>query len=257
MTNPTPTSNELSPLKRAYLVIERMEAKLKAAEEASREPIAIIGVGCRFPGGANDPETFWQLLQDGVDTITEIPSTRWNVDAYYSPDGIPGKMSTRQGGFLSEIDSFDSQFFEIAPREAVSMDPQQRLLLEVAWEALENAGQAPDKLAGSRTGVFVGIVNSDYRQLKLDSGGLHNIDSYYSSGIAQSMASGRLSYVLGLQGPSISVDTACSSSLVTVHLACQSLRSGESNMALAGGVNLILTPEISVALSKLETTYWP
>ena len=253
MTNPAQPSTELSPLKRAFLVIERLEAKLKAADESSREPIAIIGVGCRFPGGADNPDAFWQLLHDGVDAITDVPSGRWNVDSYYSPvEGVPGKMSTRQGGFLNGIDLFDSQFFEIAPREAASMDPQQRLLLEVAWEALENAGQAPDELSGSRTGVFIGIVNNDYRQLKLDAGGLQNIDSYYSSGIAQSMASGRLSYVLGLQGPSISLDTACSSSLVTVHLACQSLRSRESNMALAGGVNLILTPEISVALSKYQ-----
>ena len=161
-------------------------------------------------------------------------------DAYYDPDpATPGKMLTRQGAFLQEIDQFDPGFFGIAPREVASMDPQQRLLLEVAWEALENAGQAPDKLSGSRTGVFLGVVNSDYRQLVLDTQGISNIDSYYSSGVAQSVASGRLSYVLGLQGPSISIDTACSSSLVAVHLACQSLHNKESNMALAGGVNLI------------------
>ncbi|MGZ9225613.1 MAG: type I polyketide synthase, partial [Anaerolineales bacterium] len=247
------SSDQLSTLKRAYLAIEKMEARLKAAEESNREPIAIIGVGCRFPGDANDPQAFWRLLHDGIDTITDVPASRWDVESYYSPDeNIPGKMSTRQGGFLSNIDLFDPQFFGIAPREAISMDPQQRLLLEVAWEALENAGQAPDKLSGSRTGVFIGIINNDYRQLELQVSGLQDIDSYYSSGIAPSMASGRLSYVLGLQGPSISVDTACSSSLVSVHLACQSLRSRESNMALAGGVNLILTPELSVAFSKYQ-----
>ena len=253
MSNPQESSSQLSPLKRAYLAIEKMEAKLKTMEHAAREPIAIIGVGCRFPGEANDTESFWKLLHNGVDAVIEVPADRWDIDAFYSPDEkAPGKMSTRQGGFLSKIDQFDPQFFGIAPREAISMDPQQRLLLEVAWEALENAGQAPDKLSGSRTGVFIGIINNDYRQLKLETSGITEIDSYYSSGIAQSMASGRLSYVLGLQGPSISVDTACSSSLVSVHLACQSLRSGESRMALAGGVNLILMPELSVAFSKYQ-----
>ncbi len=246
-------SDNLSTLKQAYLALEKMEAKVKSLEYASREPIAIVGIGCRFPGDVNSPETFWQFLQSGTDAVREVPADRWDINAYYDPDpATPGKMLTRHGSFLQGIDQFDPQFFGIAPREAASMDPQQRLLLEVAWEALENAGQAPDKLSGSRTGVFLGVVNSDYRQLVLDTQGISNIDSYYSSGVAQSVASGRLSYVLGLQGPSISIDTACSSSLVAVHLACQSLRNKEINMALAGGVNLILTPELSVAFSKYQ-----
>ena len=187
------------------------------------------------------PNSFWRLLADGVDTITEVPPDRWDIDAYYNADAtVPGKMATRYGAFLSDIDRFDAAFFGIAPREAVSMDPQQRLLLEVAWEALENAGQAPEKLAGSDTGVFLGIANSDYfRMLLADP---MKIDTYVSTGNAYSVAAGRLSYLLGLHGPSIALDTACSSSLVAVHLACQSLRRGECHLALAGGVNLILTP---------------
>lgn len=245
--------SQLSPLKQAYLAVEKMQAKLEAMEQARREPIAIIGVGCRFPGSVNNLETYWQLLQAGVDAVGEVPADRWDIEAYYDPDpDAPGKMYTRRGAFLDQIDQFDPQFFGIAPREAVSMDPQQRLLLEVTWEALEHAGQAPDKLTGSRTGVFIGINNTDYRQLQLETSGITQIDTYYSSGVAMSIASGRLSYVLGLQGPSISVDTACSSSLVAVHLACQSLLSGECRMALAGGVNLILTPELYVAFSKYQ-----
>lgn len=244
---------ELSPLKQAYLALEKMQAKLEAVERAKREPIAIIGMGCRLPGDINKPEEFWQLLCQGLDAVTEVPPDRWDINAYYDPDPTtPGKMSTRWGAFLKQVDQFDPQFFGIAPREAISMDPQQRLLLEVAWEALEYAGQAPDKLAGSRTGVFIGIVNNDYRQLQLETNGIANIDTYYGSGNAISVASGRLSYVLGLQGPSISIDTACSSSLVAVHLACQSLLSGECRMALAGGVNLILLPELTVAFSKFQ-----
>src|SRR5581483_7292867 len=214
---------------------------------------AVVGIGLRFPGGANDPAAFWQLLRDGVDAIRDVPRERWDVEAYYDPDpDAPGKMNIRCGGFLDDVDKFDPQFFGIAPREATSMDPQQRLLLEVTWEALEHAGQAPRELLGSQTGVFVAITSGDYAQLQRDAGGLAELDSYHASGVAHSIASGRLSYVLGLQGPSVSIDTACSSSLVAVHLACQSLRQGESNLALAGGVNLILTPDTTVTLSKLH-----
>ena len=241
----------LSPLKQAYLALEEMQAKLEAAERAKREPIAVIGIGCRFPGGANDPESFWRNLRDGVDAIRDVPPDRWDVNAVYDPDpDAPGKTYTRQAGFLDRVDLFDPQFFGIAPREAVSMDPQQRLLLEVAWEALENAGIAPDKLAGSRTGVFVGIASSDYASLQLKSDDPARLDLYYGSGIAHSIASGRLSYILGLQGPSISLDTACSSSLVAAHLAVQSLRAGECHMAIVGGVNLILSPDNTIAFAK-------
>jgi acyl transferase domain-containing protein/NADPH:quinone reductase-like Zn-dependent oxidoreductase/acyl carrier protein len=247
MTNNNP--KELSPLKQAFLAIEKLEGKIEALENEKRAPIAIIGMGCRFPGGANTPEAYWQLLRNGVDAVRELD--RWDMDAYYDPDAdAPGKMSTRWAGLIDQVDQFDPQFFGIAPREAISMDPQQRLLLEVAWEALEYAGQAPDKLYGSKTGVFIGLNTDDYVQVEMEAGGIDQIDAYYVSGFAHSIASGRISYILGLHGPSITLDTACSSSLVATHLAVQSLRSGESDLAMAGGVNLILAPDISIALSK-------
>ena len=244
---------ELSPLKRALLALDDMQARLDAAERARREPIAIVGMACRYPGGVNDPASFWQLLVDGRDAVTEVPTDRWDLDDVYDPDpDAPGKMSTRCGAFLDDVSHFDPQFFGIAPREATSMDPQQRLLLEVAWEAMEDAGIAPDTLRGTRTGVFVGLTTSDYAHVQADAAGLTGLDTYYTTGSAHSIAAGRVSYVLGLQGPSIAVDTACSSSLVAVHLAVQSLRAGESHVALAGGVNLILSPENSIMLSKLR-----
>ena len=212
------------------------------------EAIAIIGLGCRFPG-AKGPEAFWQLLHEKVDAITEVPPDRWDIDAYYDVDAVaPGKMNTRWGGFLEQVDLFDPLFFGISPREAVKMDPQQRLLLEVSWEALENAGQAPDKLVGSQTGVFIGIGSTDYSQLLLSDPAL--IDAYAGTGNVHSIAANRLSYVFDLRGPSLALDTACSASLVAVHLACQSLRCGECDLALAGGVNLILTPALTITLSK-------
>src|SRR5262249_39754494 len=150
----------LSPLQSAYLALEEMQSKLDALEQSRGEPIAITGIGCRFPGAANSPAEFWQLLHDGVDAVGGGPADRWDIDAYYDPDPTkPGKMCTRWGGFLQAVDMFDPQFFDISPREATLMDPQQRLLLEVAWEALEDAGQPPSRLAGSRTGVFVGLYN--------------------------------------------------------------------------------------------------
>jgi malonyl CoA-acyl carrier protein transacylase len=246
-------ASHLSPLKRALLALEEMQAKLDAIEHSKAEPIAIICMGCRFPGGANNPEAFWQVLRDGVDAITEVPSDRWDVDAYYDPDpDAPGKMYTRYGGFLDEVDKFDAEFFGISPREAVSMDPQQRLLLEVSWEALENAGLVPDKLGGSQTGVFVGVMENDYSKLHLKADDSTCIGAYYVTGNHFSFTAGRISYILGLQGPSIAVDTACSSSLVAIHLACQSLRSGECNLALSGGVNLLLSPELHIAMCKFK-----
>jgi acyl transferase domain-containing protein/NADP-dependent 3-hydroxy acid dehydrogenase YdfG len=240
-----------SPLRRALAAIESLEARLETAQRARHEPIAIVGIGCRFPGGADSPEAFWRLLRDGVDAVREVPADRWDVDAYYDPDpDAPGRMASRWGAFVDGIDRFDPGFFGITPREAAGMDPQQRLLLEVAWEALENAGIAPTSLAGSATGVFVGIVNSDYEHLSRERGGQEEFGAYFASGNARSVASGRISYVLGLQGPSVSVDTACSSSLVAVHQAVQSLRAGECGLALAGGVNAILTPESSIAISR-------
>jgi len=212
------------------------------------QPIAIIGTSCRFPG-ADNPEQYWTLLSHGIDAITEVPANRWDVDALYDPrPATPGKMNTRWGGFLKDIDLFDPGFFGISGREAEFIDPQQRLILEVAWEALEDAGLAPDRVSGSRTGVFIGISNSDYARAGFR--GFSEITAYGATGTCLSIAANRLSYVLNLRGPSVSVDTACSSSLVSVHLACESLRAGESELCLAGGVNLILSPEGTIAFSQ-------
>jgi acyl transferase domain-containing protein/acyl-CoA synthetase (AMP-forming)/AMP-acid ligase II/NAD(P)-dependent dehydrogenase (short-subunit alcohol dehydrogenase family)/acyl carrier protein len=218
------------------------------------EPIAIIGMACRFPGGADDPEKFWDLLRNGIDAITEIPADRWDVNRYYDPDvDAPGKMYTRSGGFLTDIDLFDPLFFGISPREAESMDPQQRLLLEVTWEAIERASQQWDRLRGSTTGVFIGISTNDYRDLMVGSGDFSPIDPFFSTGVTSWGAAGRISYVLGFQGPCMAIDTACSSSLVAVDAACGSLWSGKCRQALAGGVNVILSPMGGIAFSRLRS----
>jgi acyl transferase domain-containing protein/acyl carrier protein len=213
------------------------------------EPIAIIGMGCRFPG-APDPEALWQVLRDGVDCIDEVPRHRFpEIDDFYDPTpGTPGKIITREGGYLEHIDGFDPLFFGVSPREATYMDPQQRLLLEVGWEAIEDAGLPIENLSRSRTGVFVGLWTSDYEVEMLRA--RSEIDLYMTTGGSNYSAAGRMSYLFDLQGPSLVADTACSTSLVTAHLACQSLRSGESELALAGGVNLIMQPPITIAFSK-------
>ncbi|MDJ0795563.1 MAG: type I polyketide synthase [Calothrix sp. MO_167.B12] len=251
MNTPPDIPDHQSVLKNALLQLKTLRAKLNTLEYSRKEPIAIIGMGCRFPGGARDPEGLWQLLHDGVDAIVPVPENRWDVDRFYDsrPEAL-GKTNMRWGGFLDEVDTFDPSFFGIAPREAVSIDPQQRLLLEVSWEALENAGLAPNQLFGSLTGVFVGICANDYTYLQMQKDYYNSIDAYRATGNALSVASGRLSYTLGLKGPSLSVDTACSSSLVAVHLACQSLRNGDANLAIAGGANLILSPYASIAFAK-------
>ena len=241
--------SKLSPKRLALLALEQHE-QLEAAARRVHEPIAVIGMGCRFPGGADDPAAFWQLLRQGGDGIVEVPPDRWDIDALYDPDpDMPARMSMRQCGFVRDIGGFDAAFFGIAPREALSMDPQQRLLLEVVWEALEHAGIAAESLAGSASGVFVGICNSDHLTRML-SRGADRIDAYLASGNALSVASGRIAYCLGLQGPALSIDTSCSSSLVALHLACSSMRSGESRLAIAAGVNVICSPEPAIALSK-------
>jgi myxalamid-type polyketide synthase MxaD len=227
-----------------------IETKTRIAQNgtAKSEPIAIIGVGCRFPG-ADDPAAFWQLLRDGVDAIREVPADRFDQNAFYDVDpATPGKMNTRWGGFLRQADQFDPKFFGISPREAMRMDPQQRLLLEVTWEALQDAGQAPERLAGTQTGVFIGIATNDYGRLQWDD--LDRIDAYAGTGNALSIAANRISYLFDFRGPSLAIDTACSSSLVAVHLACLSLRNCESTLALAGGVNLILSPAIAINFTK-------
>jgi acyl transferase domain-containing protein/acyl carrier protein len=237
-----------SPLQQAYFVIRDLESKVAAL---TSEPIAIIGMACRFPGGANTPELFWELLEKGRDGVVDVPADRWDIHSLYDPDpDAPGKMYSRQGGFIGPIDQFDARFFGISPREAIHMDPQQRLLLEVSWEALERAGVAPGALAETRTGVFLGAGPSDYAQLHFHAGDPSAIDVYDGTGNASCFTSGRLSYALGLQGPSLMVDTACSSSLVAVHLACRSLRAGECDVALAAGVQLMVTPETYIFLSR-------
>jgi 3-oxoacyl-(acyl-carrier-protein) synthase/NAD(P)-dependent dehydrogenase (short-subunit alcohol dehydrogenase family)/acyl carrier protein len=216
---------------------------------ATHEAIAIVGLACRFPG-APDAAVYWELLANQVDAITEVPPERWDIEAYYDPDpDVPGKMSTRWGGFIEGIDLFDPDFFGISPREAVELDPQQRLLLELAWHALEDAGIAPQGLAGSRTGVYVGLSTHDYGQL-LARGGEQAIGPYMGTGTAHSAAVGRISFVLGLEGPSFAVDTACSSSLVALTQAAKGLRDGDCDLALAGGVNAMLTPEPTIYFSK-------
>ncbi|MEM9272529.1 MAG: aminotransferase class I/II-fold pyridoxal phosphate-dependent enzyme [Cyanobacteria bacterium P01_F01_bin.143] len=211
------------------------------------EPIAIIGIGCRFPGAKN-PQAFWELIRDGIDGVREVPPSRWDINSYYDRDpSKPGKTNTRWGGFLEQIDQFDPQFFGIAPKEAVTMDPQQRLLLEVAWETLEDAGQIPEELRGSKTGVFIGIGTHDYSIMMWQQ---PVSEPYATTGTGNCIAANRISYIFDFKGPSLAVDTACSSSLVAVHLACQSIWTGESAIALAGGVNMLLLPTIMVGFSK-------
>ncbi len=207
------------------------------------------GSGCRLPGGIVGPESYWDFLVGAGDGISEVPSDRWDADEFYDPDpAVPGRMTTKWGGFISDVAGFDAEFFGISPREAQATDPQQRVLLEVAWEALEHAGIPPDSLLGSRTAVMAGLSTWDYMLVSVEHRA--EIDAYLSTGIPHSSAVGRISYQLGLRGPAVAVDTACSSSLVAVHLACQSLRLRESDLALAGGVQLNLSPYIGIALSK-------
>ena len=238
-------------MRRALARIEELQGQLNGFEAAAAEPIAIIGYGCRMPGGIDNPEALWQLLSEGRDAIGDLPPERWDIDAVFNPEpGVPGKMYSRRGGFICDVDKFDPGFFGISPREAARLDPQQRLLLEVSWEALERSGIAPLSLRGSTTGVYIGQATNDYAQLHVTTGDPTLYDTYFATGTAASVASGRLSYTLGLQGPAVTLDTACSSSLVALHLASQALRRGECNLALVGGVNLILSPEAVIAMCQ-------
>ena len=239
----------------ALVELESLQAQLGRLRSAASEPIAVIGMGCRLPGGANDPEAFWSLLRDGVDAVGEIPAERWDIDAYYSADpSVPGTVYCRHAALLEQavVERFSPEFFGIAPREAERMDPQQRMLLEVCWEALEDAALPTDRVRGSRTGVFVGSCTDDYLQLFNNLADPARIDGYSSLGTARCIAVGRIAYLLGLEGPAIQLDTACSSSLVAVHQACASLRNGECDAALAGGVNLQLSPVWTIGLCKLQ-----
>lgn len=247
------SDTQISPIKRALHAVKDMQAKLNQLEYAQNEPIAVVGMSCRFPGDSNSPEAFWDLLQQGKDAVVKVPSERWDADAYYDADPYaPGKTYTREAGFLKNIDLFDASFFDISAREAASLDPQQRLLLEVCWEALEQGNQASESLFTSKTGVFIGICNNDYHKMIWELGGAEGFDAFCATGNALSVAAGRVSHALGLKGPSLAIDTACSSALVSVHLACQSLRNQECKLALAGGVHLLLSPDSTVAFSRTQ-----
>ncbi|SOX53027.1 KR domain-containing protein [Mycobacterium ahvazicum] len=251
MTAATPDRRAI--ITEALHKIDDLTARLAIAEQASTEPIAVVGMACRLPGGIDSPEQFWDLLCERRSGIVEVPPERWDADALYNEDHtVPGTICNRQGGFLSgwQPDEFDAEFFAIPPREAAAMDPQQRLFLEVAWEALEDAGIPPHTLQGTQTGVFVGVTAYDY-MLKM-SGAVRpdELDAYLLTGNSANFAAGRTAYLLGARGPAVVLDTACSSSLVTIHLACQSLRWRESDTALVGGTNLLLSPVASIACSR-------
>jgi len=251
MTDSAKTLDRKDILRQALYRIEDLQEKLAEADAAQKEPIAIVGIGCRFPGGLDGPETYWQNLKRGYDAVTEVPRDRWNADAIYDQDKAkPGKMSTKWGGFLEQIDQFDPYFFGISSREAKSMDPQQRLFLEVVWEAIENAGIAAGDLKGSNTGVYVGVTLSEYLMLHFKRMRTEDIEAYTTTMNVSNAIAGRISYTFGLQGPAMAIDTACSSSLVAIHLACQGLRQKESDMAFAGGVNTIVVPETFISFSK-------
>ena len=228
---------------------EPKSAGAQSVRGTEDEPIAIVGLACRFPG-APGPEAFWRLLRDGGDAVREVPPDRWDSRALYDPDlKVPGKMNTCRGGFLERVDTFDPLFFDISPREALTMDPQQRLMLELSVEALQDAGIVPESLRGAAAAVIFGVVWTDYNT-HAQRRGLPGIVQHTVTGFHHSMVANRVSYALGLQGPSLAVDTACSSSLVAVHLACASLRSGEAEVALVGGVNLNIVPESTLGVSK-------
>lgn len=232
-------------LRRAAAALKRAEEKLAAFERAKTEPIAIIGMGCRFPGDGEGPDGFWRTLKQGTDAVRQVPSERWEVDATHPPE-------CRWGAFLDDVKSFDALFFGISPREAENMDPQHRLLLEVTWEALEDAGLSADELMGSSTGVFVGVAGSDFEGIQFSGDWRSRKGVHAATGVLGGAHAGRISYTLGLQGPCAVIDTACSSSAAALHLACQSIRSGECDTAIVAGIGLLLAPAPTFLLSQMQ-----
>ena len=225
--------------------------KVESEKLEGKEPIALTGIGCRFPGGLYGPGQLWQGLKEGTDAIIDIPANRWKNNSFYDPDpDRAGKLKTKKGGFLNEIDKFDADFFGIYPKTAERIDPQQRLLLEVTYEAFEDAGIKLEQISGSKTAVYVGVFTNDYWDIQASTEQRDDLSPHVSMGVILTAIANRLSYTFNLKGPSVTIDTACSSSLVAVHLACQSIWSGESQQAIAGGVNVILRPETSIMMSK-------
>jgi polyketide synthase 5 len=229
-------------------------------DETRVTPVAVIGMGCRLPGGIDTPELLWEALLRGDDLITEVPADRWDVDEYYDPEpGVPGRSVCKWGAFLDDVGDFDPEFFGITDKEATAMDPQHRLLLAASWEAMEHGGFSRDTLANSRTGVFVGLMHGDYQFVHADAQALAG--PYGLMGTSFAMGSGRIAYAMGLHGPAMTVDTACSSGLAAIHLACRSLHDGESDIALAGGASVMLEPrkaaDAAMRSTSRRTASWP
>lgn len=236
--------------KQILLAVKELQAKLRRLEDERDEPVAVVGAACRLPGGVRDRQSLWALVERGVDAIEEIPRDRWDVDAFYDPEGkAPGKMATRWGGFVGDIDRFDARFFGVSDREAIEMDPQHRLLLELTWEALEDAGIAPERLRGEAVGVYVGICNSDYGRMGLAS--IDSIGAHTATGSHFNIAAGRISYTFDFRGPSVAIDTACSSSLSALDAAAKALRARECDVAIVAGVSAVVAPTQNVASTKM------